>query len=432
HALRGHGLRGALRAVNGRHQLAKAAWLKAVPDGVPLSSGLGLASGGVDGRIHHFLLPAAGWGSAVEAKEAKELAPEALQCLKNWRKSVLVTPTKKQTDELVNLGHRVEALWDLAHRRLQIAESEIRRSIDVWGADDLPVGGAVSRAQIEKALADARGAYRRLRLVMDAWCALWFWPLTDELTTSLSADGELERVDPPDLTQWIAGLRAVLGTHQEAAMTGKGRRMQGGTEFLGAGQTWEELGEEEALDLGFAHAASPEKALAEHPWLDVCQRIAAEQGFFHWELDFAPVFAARGGFDLQVGNPPWVRPMVDLEALLAEGDPWWQLKGRATQSELSDRRESTFALDGLAHCDLDAVGDMEVKKNCGRSIQDDPHHRGLQSELNRCFIEQTWRHVTDRGSIGLTQHETPFTDEKVGRMGAASYRRLLSHWQCIN
>src|SRR5699024_7970641 len=62
HLRRGNSLIGARRAVYGRHQLAKKAWLKAVPDGVPLSSGLGLASGGVDGRIHHFLLPAAGWG----------------------------------------------------------------------------------------------------------------------------------------------------------------------------------------------------------------------------------------------------------------------------------------------------------------------------------------------------------------------------------
>jgi hypothetical protein len=51
----------------------------------------------------------------------------------------------------------------------------------------------------------------------------------------------------------------------------------------------------------------------------VCERIADQQGFFHWELDFATVFA-RGGFDIQVGNPPWVRPRSDEDALLAEGD----------------------------------------------------------------------------------------------------------------
>ena len=64
--------------------------------------------------------------------------------------------------------------------------------------------------------------------------------------------------------------------------------------------------------------------LEKHPWLKVCEKVADQQGFFHWELDFATVFA-RGGFDLQVGNPPWVQPQTDTDALLAEGDPWWQL-----------------------------------------------------------------------------------------------------------
>ncbi len=34
--------------------------------------------------------------------------------------------------------------------------------------------------------------------------------------------------------------------------------------------------------------------------------LASEMAFFHWELEFAPVFA-RGGFDVVLGNPPWER-----------------------------------------------------------------------------------------------------------------------------
>ena len=46
------------------------------------------------------------------------------------------------------------------------------------------------------------------------------------------------------------------------------------------------------------------------PWLATVTEIAQAQGFFHWELRFAQVFA-DGGFDLQLGNPPWVRPDWD-------------------------------------------------------------------------------------------------------------------------
>ena len=38
---------------------------------------------------------------------------------------------------------------------------------------------AVTREDIEKTLSKRNGAYQRLRRVMDAWAALWCWPLTD-------------------------------------------------------------------------------------------------------------------------------------------------------------------------------------------------------------------------------------------------------------
>ena len=39
--------------------------------------------------------------------------------------------------------------------------------------------------------------------------------------------------------------------------------------------------------------------------------LAQEIGFFHWELEFAQVFADRGGFDVVLGNPPWEMLQLD-------------------------------------------------------------------------------------------------------------------------
>ena len=155
HLRRGNSLIGARRAVFRRDQLAKKAWLDAIPADRPLLDPATGEPAGVDGGIHHFLLPAKGWGSAVDAKEAKELAPEALAALKVWRRQVLVTPSKKQAEALAGLAQRVELLWDFTVRRLQVAEKFVRRGIDIWGAESLPEDGAVSREQVEAYLADA-------------------------------------------------------------------------------------------------------------------------------------------------------------------------------------------------------------------------------------------------------------------------------------
>ena len=417
HLRRGNSLIGARHAVFTRAQVEKKkAWLTEMPRDVTLADMPADVAdgreGSASGNIHHFLVPADGWGSAINAKEAKALAPDALEKLKQWRKTVLVQPTKSQVDTLVGLGRRVEALWQLTWRRLTIAESEVRRSINVWGADDLATGGAVTREQIENTLKDPNGAYRRLRRVMDAWCAMWFWPLT-------------EKTAPPTLAEWITTLQKLLG------QVGRAGKVSPDQLSLGTAASWDELDDAERNDLAFALAADVDKTIDEHPWLAAAQRVADQQGFFHWELDFAPVFS-NGGFDLQVGNPPWVRPRSDVEALLAEADPWWQLKATSTVKEDAEHRAFALSVGGTRELVLDGTADVAASAAFVGAVQQYPHLVGLQPDLYRCFMEQTWRHAGSTGSVGLIHLESHFTDEKAGPLREQTYRRLRRHWQFIN
>src|SRR5690606_36049496 len=75
----------------------------------------------------------------------------------------------------------------------------------------------------------------------------------------------------------------------------------------------------------------------EHRWLGVVREIVQQEEFFHWELDFAQVFS-RGGFDLQLGNPPWVRlDWKDNEAL-AEFEPFFVLQDKIPDKVFRERR----------------------------------------------------------------------------------------------
>uniref|UniRef100_A8M877 site-specific DNA-methyltransferase (adenine-specific) n=1 Tax=Salinispora arenicola (strain CNS-205) TaxID=391037 RepID=A8M877_SALAI len=422
HLKRGNSLIGARRAVYRRSQIADKSWLGAVPTEMPLTSLVDdMAAGrvGTDG-IHHFLLPADGWGSAADAKEAAALAPDAAKKLKTWRGSTKTKPTKQTIDAYAELAHRVESLWQIVYRRLDLAEQQIRRRIPVWEAGELPAGGAVQREEIEKALNDEDGAYRRLRRAMDAWTGLWFWPLTDEPAI---VDGQV--IAPPSVAQWVAGLQALLGRNPEL----RKRKASGST--LTAGMSWSELNEAEQVEIGFAGAKPVETVLREHPWLVVCERIAGRQGFFHWQLDFATVFA-RGGFDLQVGNPPWVRPRSDVDALLAEGDPWWQLALKPTQAQVATRREATLALPGMTDLVIDGTAEVLSIAAFVGSVGQYPHLQGLQPDLYRCFMEVMWRHGSTRGTIGMIHLNSHFTDEKAGLLRTELYLRLRRHWHFVN
>lgn len=406
HLRRGNSLIGARRAVYRPSQLSKKAWLSTPATDVPLGES-------VDAGTHHFLLPSHGWGAVVDAAEAKTYAPEQREALRLWRNSIRSNPSAAIKKRLAALAQRVETLWEFTQRRLTIAEAEIRRDITLWGEPATAHTTAVTREQIEAVLHDENGAYRRLRRVMDAWSALWSWPLTAD-------------VPPPDWDQWVGGLEAVLGIPAKA-----GKFEKYGQLNVFADLDWLELDDAERNDLNFAQVQSVAAATTEFPWLTVTQRIAETQGFFHWELDFAPVFTA-GGFDLQVGNPPWVRPDWDEAGVLAEFDPWWQLTDKPAEALKRGKRAETFALPGAMADFLDERAEQAgLKEHLGSSV-DRPLLTGLQPDMYRCFMEHAWRAMAADGIAGLIHPESHFTELRAKGLRRETYRRLRRHWQFKN
>ncbi|MGF6882333.1 hypothetical protein ABIA39_001275 [Nocardia sp. GAS34] len=402
HLRRGNSLIGARRGVYMPNELAKKAWLKTVPKDVPLGEEIGIG-------IHHFLLPAEGWGAVIDTAEAKTYAPDKREELRLWRNDIRKTPSKDIAKRLASLAQRVETLWQFTLRRLAIAESEIRRDLHLWGSEPVEYTPAVTREQIEAVLHDENGAYRRLRRVMDAWCALWSWPLTTDIPA-------------PDWDRWIGGLEALLGITPKA-----GKYEKYGQTSIAGDLSWFELDIAEDTDRTFAQVKSIEAAVAEFPWLTVAADIAKMQGFHHWKLDFAPVFA-RGGFDLQVGNPPWVRPDWDEASVLAEFDPWWQLAVKPSEQLKRAKSAEILVLPDACAVFLNERADQAGQNQHLSSSIDRPVLTGLQPDMYRCFMERTWRSSALSGIVSLIHPESHFTELRATNLRRAAYVRLRRHW----
>ncbi|MCZ4541371.1 class I SAM-dependent DNA methyltransferase [Dietzia maris] len=433
HLRRGNSLIGARRATYSLTQVEKKQWLTAEPQDAPMT-GLAVAvdeetgfDPSVRGRIHHFLVPAAGWGAAADAKDLTPYVGEAQKELKAWHRTITSKPTKTQVARLADLAERIERLWQFALVRMRIAEDQIRRRIDVWGADlDVP-SNPVTRTEIEAAFADANGAFQRLRRAMDAWCALWFWPLTKDQTR---IEGEV--VVPPTLDQWIEGLEALLGHAYADTQKGSRKYGHGEAQFrLGGDLTWAQIGEAEDIDRILAQEVPIAAVLDRHPWLAVADRVAADRGFFHWELDFSPVFAL-GGFDLQVGNPPWVRPRTDEDALWGESDPWWILAHKPTQAAKKARRDFTLARPGALDTFADGIAETVVTSKFLNDTAQYPLLAGQQPDLYRAFMQRAWRSASDDGIVTLLHPESHFTEKKAAPLRRETYLRLRRHWQFVN
>lgn len=422
HLRHGNSLVGATRSTFSAAEATKRDYLTATPHHHPLKE----LSDAIDanetdqhpvGRIHHFLLPSRGWGSAVDAKDLKNLAAEEIKAMKAWQKSICRPLNKTQAKLATALSNQVERLWELSLIRLRIAEDQIRRDLDLWGQElnTAKRTDVVTRAQVEEELLhNNEGAYLRLRTAMNAWNALWYWPVT--------ATDEL-----PDIEEYLATIQDLIGIPNE----GQKRYRKDNQYAFGFDMTWDELDYVESLDRSTSGRKHYEDVLNAHPWLKTANTISLEQAFFHWDLDFATVMA-KGGFDFQVGNPPWVRPRTDMDALLSEHDPWFSLANKPTQAEKKQRREllagNAAVLETLSKGLAEAVVTSAVLGDATRY----PHLQNQQPDLYRGFMERTWANAAENGIISLIHPESHFTEKKAAPLRAGAYRRLRTHLEVKN
>ena len=558
HLRRGNSLIGARRAVFAGDDVASKdkAWLKAkgalAPTPLPFLKD-GEPQPLPNDAIHQFLLPSPGWAAVTGSKEAKELAKDDVERLAAWKKGILQRPqrstahlnkdgtpklnpktkqpkpeARSQFTRLRDAARRAEFLWSAVVKRMELSEREIARRIDVWQADPNDPEYAFLQhpdqaVPKEKVLEDLFNAvdtpYWRLKTVMDAWCALWFWPAdkaglldgTDsEYTTpavvsdadglsevlggipltgeqpdnretapeaptvpaprpaprfveakalfalgpeqtsfedlELSADNEgvvelqkvgqvrtkkaagrpreqeRRRIVPlKDLDDWLEFLEAMLGRAD----------VPDGNTLIDSFESLDDLKSFEETLPGFMgmDAGNPEDRF---PWLREVRDIAKEQGFLHWELEFAYIFARSGGFDLQVGNPPWVRPRWNEPAVLAEHEPWFELEAKASTAEKERRRREVLESSAAHQYVLNELTNTSAQVAVFGSPQMYPLLTGTQPDLYRAFMSQVWRHAAADGTSGMVHPDTHFTGEKEKDLREAAYRRLRIHGDFFN
>lgn len=385
-----------------------------------------------------------------------------------------------QLQRLQALSVRADYLWSLVIERLRISEREISRPIDVWRAEDLPKAQeAIPRDRIVADLTVQGTPYWRLKTVMDAWCAMWFWPVdkaalldgSDPVykTTPPAAAPEPEPApvepDPAFPTVWemdsLFGETPKQLTLAEAAPR-KSRPKPAPADHrpvpLASLDDWLDFAEallgrqdvapdslashftslsemedyEDKLESDFyMHMDSVLRLGERFPWLDTVENIAADQGFFHWELRFASVFA-DGGFDLQVGNPPWVRPIWEENSVLAEFDPWFELQETPPVPVHNVRKAELLSMAGARGL---YTGDLTNQAGMSTFFGNVATYDllvGTQPDMYRAFMVRTWRNIGYSGVVGLLHPDTHFVGDREKFLRAEAYRRLRVHGDFVN
>lgn len=364
--------------------------------------------------VFHFLLPAEGMGM-VSDKVVKALEPAAFEQFKQWRKAFTAALSKDEIRRVQALSQAAEQLWQQHAQELARVRAATCDELHVWpdlAANHAPTSTAQKDAAYQREmLSEAQknaSPYRRLKLVMDAWCALWFWPLD-------------KASELPSREHWWFVLETVLLGNASLSNTS-------------ADDLFPETQPQQGLDFaperdryGYVDIAALISAL---PQLQVAQQVAGQQHFMHWALEFADVFKVRGGFDVILGNPPWIKVEWNEQSLLSDFDPRFAIR-KLSASDAAKQREAVLAVLPIARTDylLESV----VTEGMGsflNAAQNYPLLKGQQSNLYKCFLPLVWQ--IGRGVQALLHQESPYDDPKAGSLREAMYQRLCAHYQFEN
>ncbi|MGU5865978.1 hypothetical protein ACV1EB_15750 [Aeromonas caviae] len=369
-----------------------------------------------DKQVFHFLLPDAGMASYSD-KTVKARYPAAFKALDTWRKAFTASLSPSEITNLQRISAKVEALWQAYRQQLKAERHQT--------ADSYPVWPNPSTAQVHASLSskDATlsgrqqesSAYQKLRWVMDYWCALWFWPID-------------QAAELPDRADWLFEIETLLDGVVQTSAEAQLEPAASGQLDLGLDPA---SGEQMSLFSG-SGVLQRNKLFAALPRLQLVDEITRAQRFFHWDLEFSDLFAERGGFDLMLGNPPWLKVEWQEAGVLGDFEPEFVLR-KLSASKLTTLRDEAFAqYPALEAAWRSEYEGCEGTQNFLNALQNYPVLAGQKANLYKCFLPLAWRLGANKGVSGYLHPEGIYDDPSGGPLRAAVYPRLRAHFQFQN
>ena len=378
--------------------------------------------------IYHFLLGDPGMANYTD-KVIKELEPENIKRIKAWQKEFCVKYTDDDIEVLNKLSEIIDDLWMRTIYARQKVEQRTEDSLSVFGHDEgeyeehltIREKDAIYKNIYKSEGGDNACPYARLKAAMDYWCALWFWPIdqADLLPTrqqffmelSLILEGGISATVKKGTT--VGQLQFFYDEHGQ---------------FEGFGTTGSALANEVQAQISGLGKVNLEQIRSLYPRLRIANEIAEKQHFMHWELEFADLFYERGGFDLVIGNPPWIKTNWDITSFLVDKYPEVYIRGMKAADVQANI--SNYISDDSEYCDAYSSTQGVISFLGSRHMYYEL--QGMQTNLYKAFIVMSFLLASRTGNIGMIHPASIFDDSAGDKFRKIIYHRLRKHFRFEN
>jgi type I restriction-modification system DNA methylase subunit len=378
-------------------------------------------------QVYHFLLGDPGMANYTDSV-IKSLASDEIKRITAWNKAFTSAFNDDDIQTLLRLSVVIDDLW--------VKQVELRKAVSEQTADAMSVYGHIEDTTVshttirEKDLIYKRlyksekmknaGPYARLKFAMDYWCALWFWPI--------------DKADLlPSRSEFLFDMSLILEGGIMSVNVSSGKRI--GDDAIQLSFFLTEM-EEMALKIKDNYSDLPDEvdlyALSQrNPRLYQARSIAEHNHFMHWELEFADMFKERGGFDLVIGNPPWIKMEWNEQAVLSDQEPIFAVKSY-TATQTTRKRAEVLKNKITRDLYFNEYEESVGVQNFLNAFHNYPELIRMQTNLYKCFLPQAWRFGCKEGVSAFVHPEGVYDDPNGGNLRNQLYPRLRLHFQFIN
>jgi hypothetical protein len=426
------------------------------------------------GEIWHFLVPDSGM-SNYQDKDIAKLEKASLEKFKAWRKDFTRPFTDAEIGQCELLSIQINTMWDEWAKELARLQYETTDSLSIYGHEEKQKN--IPYARKAEILDLSRhgdgtlnsGEFARLKLAMDYWCALWFWPIrmADALPSRAEFFSEINAILSGIFTASQSQHMAKAAEQFKAAAESEELQrplfdfdpVQGTSVPETEEGLFSESDRAQAHEVMIAEQAQADKDLSpawqkrlkalekRYPAIRIVLHIAEREKFLHWPLRMASVFlpqdGSRPGFDLTLGNPPWKVSKWDAGEILGNAFPKFfihseEYSAKGIQDVILGKRD---LINGKPFFEthpqlyrewLEAFESNAGQTNFFNSQKLYPELKGSQADLFKVFLPNVWMHASKKGVQGLVHPDTVYTETKGAELRNAAYKRLRKHYQFEN
>jgi len=352
-------------------------------------------------QYYHFLLPDENMLASAGIKLIKEEFTEAeKKAVADWKAEIKKPLSADECKRLEKICKVIDTLLLEHSKQIQGIIKDTTSIYKVYGVEgqQTTLKGYDEKARLAESRNARTAPFYKLRTIMDYWCSLWFWDAR-------------QVADLPTRDQWYNEVENILGvdlTHLD-----------------------ENADARAILENIWQHAGDQSTLFGTADRLKTVEALRTQHRFFHHELEFLEVFKERGGFDIVVGNPPWLKLLFEEKDIIAELFPEVSIR-KTTAPQVRMLQESYLSVPEQKNGYYAENIGIESSALFMNAVQNYPLLKGQQTNLYKCVLENGFSLTAPQGFMGLLHPEGVYDDPNGQPLRKEIYKRLKYHFQFSN